>query len=90
MNNNSTNTSPQFVTFMLTLLPYNMPPVTLAELSQNSARIYSFKLSARVSSERLNSVSTQDGPKKSRSSSSKETISTQRFACRKLNERSRS
>jgi len=68
-NNISTNTSPHFVTFILTLLPSNMPPVILAVLSQNSARIYSFKPSARVSSERSNSVSTQHGPKKSPSSS---------------------
>ena len=68
-NNTSTSTNPHFVTFTLTLQPSNMLPVTLAELSQISARIYSSKLSARASSERLNLVSTQIGPKKSLSSS---------------------
>ena len=70
-NNNkiNINTNPHFATFILTLLLSNMRPVTLAVLSQNSARTYSFKLSARVSSERSNLVSTQHGPKKSPSSS---------------------
>ena len=64
-NNISINTNPHFVTFILTLLPSNMQLVTLAELSQNSARIYSFKPSARASLEKSNSVSIQHGQKKS-------------------------